>query len=191
MQKPADLSEMMVHKEPYIAPVPTPMVADEQKPVKPSGKLSRQDYLYQLLIDQLITYSDYEYLTGQKPAWSEEDEKMWTDIKSHMVYGSFIPFDKIEWIENRLKFLRPVKQEWSKEDERILTGIIERGSSQIPPTEPALRGEQMEWLMNRLKSLRPSWKPSEEQMDALLVAIHCTPSDENMLISLYNDLKKL
>jgi len=30
-QKPADLSEMMVHKEPYIAPVPTPMVADEQK----------------------------------------------------------------------------------------------------------------------------------------------------------------
>ena len=39
----------------------------EQKPVEPSGKLSRQDYLYQLLIDQLITYSDYEYLTGKKP----------------------------------------------------------------------------------------------------------------------------
>ena len=33
-QKPADLTEMMVHKEPYIAPVPTPMVADEQKPIK-------------------------------------------------------------------------------------------------------------------------------------------------------------
>ena len=31
-RKPADLSEMMVHKEPYIAPVPTPMTADEQKP---------------------------------------------------------------------------------------------------------------------------------------------------------------
>ena len=31
-QKPADLSDMMVHKEPYIAPVPTPMVADEPKP---------------------------------------------------------------------------------------------------------------------------------------------------------------
>ena len=33
-QKPVDLSEMMVHKEPYIAPVPTPMVADEQKPAE-------------------------------------------------------------------------------------------------------------------------------------------------------------
>ena len=30
-QNPADLSTMMVHKEPYIAPVPTPMIADEQK----------------------------------------------------------------------------------------------------------------------------------------------------------------
>ena len=33
-QKPADLSEMMVHKEPYIAPVPAPMVADERKPAE-------------------------------------------------------------------------------------------------------------------------------------------------------------
>ena len=33
-QKPADLSEMIVHKEPYIAPVPTPIVADEQKPAE-------------------------------------------------------------------------------------------------------------------------------------------------------------
>ena len=31
---------------------------------------------------------------------------MWIDIKSHMIHGSFIPFDKIEWIENRLKSLR-------------------------------------------------------------------------------------
>lgn len=46
----------------------------EQKPVEPSGKLSREEYLYQLLIDQLITYSDYEYLTGKNPAWKEEDE---------------------------------------------------------------------------------------------------------------------
>lgn len=37
-QKSVDLSEMMVHKEPYIAPVPTPMVADEQKPIILSDK---------------------------------------------------------------------------------------------------------------------------------------------------------
>ena len=59
--------------------------------------------------------------------------------------------------------------EWSEEDEKMLTGIIERGSSQPPFGEPALRDEQMEWLMNRLKSLRPQphWKPSKEQMGAL------------------------
>lgn len=59
--------------------------------------------------------------------------------------------------------------EWSEEDEEMLVGIIERGSAQIPPHEPALREEQMEWLMNRLKSLRPHphWKPSEEEMKAM------------------------
>ena len=50
--------------------------------------------------------------------------------------------------------------EWSEEDEEMLVGIIERGSAQIPPHEPALREEQMEWLMNRLKSLRP--QPKED-----------------------------
>ena len=42
-QKPADLSEMMVHKEPYIAPVPTPMVADEQKPAAWSEDWREED----------------------------------------------------------------------------------------------------------------------------------------------------
>ena len=58
-QKSADLSEMMVHKEPYIAPVPTPMVADEQKPYEPKNWPADKDSLTQ----------------EQKPAeWSEKDE---------------------------------------------------------------------------------------------------------------------
>lgn len=52
----------------------------------------------------------------QKPEWSEEDEEMWMDIKRHMIYGSFIPFDKIEWIENRLKSLRP---SWKPSEEHL------------------------------------------------------------------------
>ena len=82
----------------------------------------------------------------QKPAeWSEEDEAVWMDIKSHMIHGSFIPFDKIEWIENRLK------------------------------------------------SLRPSWKPSKEQMEELMGGLRILPAGEtyHILLSLYNDLKKL
>lgn len=89
--------------------------------------------------------------------------------------------------------------EWSEEDEKMLMGIIERGSSQIPPHEPALRGEQMKWLMNRLKSLRPQphWKPSEEQMKIFNEAIehyyskYWDSEDIKILCSLYDDLKKL
>ena len=50
LQKPADLSEMMVHKEPYIAPVPTPMVADEQKPdTRDADDLQLLGFIYDLL----------------------------------------------------------------------------------------------------------------------------------------------
>ena len=84
--------------------------------------------------------------------------------------------------------------EWSEEDEKMLTGIIARGSSQVPPYDPALREEQIEWLMNRLKSLRPrsSWKPSEEQMEALLWCVaHLGGADRRVLAELYEHLKKL
>lgn len=54
--------------------------------------------------------------------------------------------------------------DWSEDDERILTSIIERGSSQVPPYEAALREEQMEWLMNRLKFLRPQPKQNANDM---------------------------
>ena len=104
--------------------------------------------------------------------WSEEDEEMWMDIKSHMIHGSFIPFDKIEWIENRLKSLRPQpKQEWSDEDEEMLEYIIGdvNDAKQLYTTQEAkdMADKEIAWL----KSLRPSWKPSEEQMDALAYAI--------------------
>ena len=103
-QKPADLSEMMVHKEPYIAPVPTPMVVDEQKPVKPSGKLSRKEYLYQLLIDQLITYSDYEYLTKQKPAEVDESTKRLNDNWMKQHFDDYQERKSAEWTELQSEF---------------------------------------------------------------------------------------
>jgi hypothetical protein len=62
----------------------------------------------------------------QKPAeWSEEDEAMWMDIKYQMIHGSYIPFDKIEWIENRLKSLRP-QPHWkpSEDEERLINTAI-------------------------------------------------------------------
>lgn len=85
--------------------------------------------------------------------------------------------------------------EWSEEDEKMLTGIIERGSSLVPFGVPALREEQMEWLKNRLKSLRPHphWKPSEEQMKVFLKAtlVNLMPEELYIYNSLCNDIQKL
>ena len=78
--------------------------------------------------------------------------------------------DMHEMIEDvaRHFYQKEQKPAWSEEDERILTGIIERGSVQVPPYTTALREEQIEWLMNRLKSLRPQpkqeWSEEDEKM---------------------------
>ena len=132
-----------------------------------------------------------------KQEWSEEDERILKGIIGKIDHNQTYGVSKVGML-SFLQSLRPQpKQEWSEEDEKMLVGIIERGSAQIPPYEPALRGEQMEWLMNRLKSLRPvskeslqSWKPTEEQMKALQNAIALTACDKE-LVRLYNQLKKL
>ena len=90
--------------------------------------------------------------------------------------------------------------EWSEEDERILKGII----GFIDHNQHY--GVSNKDMLNWLKSIRPSWKPTEEQMEAL----HCAIEDvakfskrggrqvelENepyykALRSLYEQLKKL
>ena len=196
---------------------------EEQKPVEPPGKLSREEYLYQLLIDQLITYSDYEYLTGKKPAeWSKEDEKIRSNILNvltpNLVYTmgsgtrtgtSTYKYDKeIAWLKSLPLNLKKKNEdvaklcsnEWSEEDEKTVNNIISvlgqyidykavsgTGSGYATPRY----AKEIDWL----KSIRPSWKPSEEQMEALN-ALNCYGGlsyvgQQNQLISLYNDLKKL
>ena len=56
------------------------------------------------------------YVHPVKREWSEEDEEMWMDIKCNLIHGSFLPFDKIEWLETRLKSLRP-QPKWKPSEE--------------------------------------------------------------------------
>ena len=58
--------------------------------------------------------------------------------------------------------------------------------------------EESNWLKNRIKSLRPQphWKPSEEQMEALMTAMAIVGVDEykqvaETLFLLHEQLKKL
>lgn len=91
-------------------------------------------------------------LTKQKPTeWSEEDIKK---IRSEEYTKGF----------NDAAFGGNLK-EWNAEDEDRIRQI-ERIAQEAGCTQK-LQEEIHDWL----KSLRPSWKPSEEQMDALAYAI--------------------
>ena len=83
--------------------------------------------------------------------------------------------------------------EWSEEDEKMMDSIInELGqhyktctSRDCPSASYSFKAYQKE--IDWLKSLRPSWKPSEEQMEALKECGWC----KRVLRELYEQLKKL
>lgn len=86
--------------------------------------------------------------------------------------------------------------EWSEEDELNCNRIIrflEPHKTFFPTKET--KEEMQNWLKNRLKSLRPSWKPSEEQMEALQNAERLVrpyyPEHAKILAELYEQLKAL
>lgn len=134
-QKPVDLSEMMVHKEPYIAPVPTPMVADEQKPA------------------ECIDFYDefYKVYTGPKNILAYVNifvKKLgYVPIDIHEL--SACVYYVIKHIEEDTKASQKEQKpsEWSEEDEMYLSQAIE-----------TLEHECYSCLADKLKSLRPQPK---------------------------------
>ena len=132
----------------------------------------------------------------QKPAeWSEEDDQLIGfifDLLNDLVWRKDFAMSKEECLE-RLKSISPVKQEWSEEDEATYNAFIcEVVNEKMNPTV-----EQVKWLRDirdRLKSLRSSWRPSEEQMEALERAStneYLSAKQFDILVSLYEQLKAL
>ena len=149
-QKPVDLSDMMVHKEPYIAPIPTPMVADEQGPAE------KQDYTTLTDIErainrgflsagvtnipvEIIEETAKECIALMKPAeWSDEDKDKLYQVMEILLADKAValrdtPHCKIlhEAYDKMLAWLKSLperfnlqpKQEWSEEDEKMLKRI--------------------------------------------------------------------
>ena len=93
----------------------------------------------------------------------------------------------INWITPNYfeeKEQKPV--EWSEEDEKMFHQVLRY----LDPTLPRAKREEIElWL----KALRPSWKPSEEQMEALERAStnkYLSAKQFDILVSLYEQLSK-
>ena len=79
------------------------------------------------------------------------------------------------------------KQEWSKEDERLLNNMV-------IVIQDYYNKEDAQSLISWLKSLKQRivWKPSLAQMNVLsIVSKGNAPDDIDAIQSLYNDLKKL
>ena len=97
------------------------------------------------------------------------------------------------------KKLKKIEQNpaWTEEDKRMLNGIIKDLVHPWNEYIPDRIEDEIKWLKNKLKSLRHqnTWKPSDEQMEALhdlnLTGNISYAGQGQVLIELYNDLKKL
>lgn len=102
-----------------------------------------------------------------------------------------------EWDAEK-KELKKIEQKpaWSEEDEEMLNYIIcDIESLKEQVYCKTLCDEEIDWLKNLKDRLQPqsTWKPSDEQMRELKNVFDCSTLswDEDILESLYNDLKKL
>ena len=133
-------------------------------------------------------------LYEQKPAWSEMDENIISEVIQNYESGflpSVIERDRIVKTLKSLKDRVQPKQEWSEEDKEIIDGI----TSYLCTHDSCELDGFNEWY-DWLKSLkeRITWNPSDEQMSVLENFIGTIPPYEPMfkvLKSLYNELKKL
>ena len=114
----------------------------------------------------------------QKPAsWSEKDERWFKELE--LMALSFSNDDSyrkkfFDWLKSLKDRVQP-KQEWSDEDELMLTSIIQtlkltNGAAQI----------KIDWLKsfkNRVQP-QPKWKPSDEKMSVLNEVINYAANSE-------------
>jgi hypothetical protein len=134
----------------------------------------------------------------RKSDWSKDDTQYINDILALLSFGCSIHSvgEVQEWLQSLSNRVQP-KQEWSEDDEEMFNEIIidlkALKNRNIGEAGKAAYQREIDWL----ESLRPQshWKPSEEQMRVLDLAIRCGinrgTTEETTLVSLFNDLKKL
>ena len=137
----------------------------------------------------------------QDDAWSEEDEKMFDYALNMIDWYGCVDKDKSkpvsDWFKSLKYRIQPQpnpKQEWSEEDEKCLENAIMycKWARDIAPNLYCY--ETSEKSINWLKSLkeRYTWKPSDEQMEALNRAMYHVEDDvATQIAKLIGDLKKL
>lgn len=139
-------------------------------------------------LDIIAADDDYE-LVEQKPAWSEKDEKMLASFLHKLEVCTLLTNKEYQWANKKLKSLKEMvqpKQEWSEEDEKryTLACVFIRNIDEV-------KADLIAWFKS-LKE-RCTWKPSDEQMEALdrAQAELCSTEYNKPICDLIDALKKL
>ena len=140
---------------------------EEQKPA-----MSREEILHQLFQNGSITLSDYLYLTEEQKPAEKQDYSGLTDFERAIHRGFLcagvenVPITIIkETAQECMAKIKPA--EWSEEDERVYQIILNEYRQMYEHRSTYLSRDDIVSGYNFLKSLRPSWKPSEEQIQAI------------------------
>jgi len=139
--------------------------------------------------------------------WNEEDKTRLKVIKEELErlimfnqYGTALSVDDIDWLKNLPeRFNLQPKQEWSEHEENLFD-LLKACVCHYYINDPHLEYSKREKVskeivpfIEMLKSLtpQPHWKPSDEQMRAVFEASERNDKLGSVLLTLYNDLKKL
>ena len=156
----------------------------EQKPIGTDFRTAVKNLMNLHKIKNEFTEEDYDFqakelleLVEQKPAELTSLATLLSNyLKNDFEYFATKKWDEKKWNEvmniQASELLRTAKNElekeqtteWSEEDESFLDSIEEAIHSYYDLNHAP---QYDYWLEEKLKSLRPSWKPSEEEMDAL------------------------
>lgn len=156
-------------------------------------------------VQEHFSYTKCWKLYEQNSAWSEEDETalgnaLWCCKQAASIAKDENDMGNVWYAETWLKSLKDrvqpqPKQELSEEDERSLQIVFDILDKE--EHKGNLSHADLKTCVRKLKSLRPQsqWKPSDEQMRVLDLAIRCGinrgTTEETTLVSLFNDLKKI
>ena len=151
-------------------------------------------------IDQQLCEEFRAYLEKQeqKPVeWSDKDRNTFNlalDLIKHSDDCDGL-LDKdlaVKWFaELPSRFIPQPKQEWNTHDKAAVNCIVRCLDGQF--VSEAARKQCLEWFNKHRRDFlnSPSWKPSEEQMEALENSTALTEEQGMALYSLIQDLKKL
>ena len=164
-------------------------ISDERATAKMEGWIEgRQD----------VINNPEEYGLQKPVEWNEEDDALLKEIVSFFKDGTVKLQHDLDlyavFLENKFKSLRPQsKQEWDTYDKAMVTCIVCCLDGQF--VSEAARKQALEWFNKHRRDFLSSysWKPSKEQLGALLEAARDKETDRedgNVLYQLYDQLIK-